>query len=289
MSQVEGAAETLAHDVAKALERAARAAGAVAREAFVSGATGVEHKQGFHDVVTAADREAERVATGALRARFPDARIVGEEDGASGRGEIAFFIDPIDGTSNFASGLPFFCTSIGAFLGDAPIGGCVYDPMRDEMFLAENGALSLNGVPVLPRVRGTRDRDVELLTHAPHEGSRPDDVALSEFAAVVAAFRAVRRLGSCALHLAYVAVGRAAVSHELKFGPWDIAAGLQLVAAGGGQLAAWDAAGRRLAAPLRTIEAVARVVSAGPGFALESASLPGLGRPIPAGFTTTRA
>lgn len=276
--------------VTHALRLAALAAGEVARLAFLDhnhSALDVEQKQGFFDIVTAADRKAEAVAQGVLRQHFPTARILGEEGGWTGDGSLVFYIDPIDGTSNFASGLPFFCVSIGAYESGAPVGACVYDPIRDEMFMAARGQLTLNGRPLKLQARGRSDSQVELLTNAPHEGGVPDAVALAEFGRQVSAFRAVRRLGSCALHLAYVASGRAAICHELKFQSWDIAAGLQLVAAGGGQIAAWDDRGQRLSEPLHHITEIRRVAVAMGGFELEQSSLPGLGRMIPAGLMPT--
>lgn len=274
-------------EVTRAISLAALAAGEVARRAFLENnpdALGVEQKQGYFDIVTAADREAEAVAQGVLRQYFPNSRILGEEGGCTGNGELIFYIDPIDGTSNFASGLPFFCVSIGAYENGAPVGACVYDPMRDEMFMAANGVFSLNGTKMKAQARGTTDSQVELLTNAPHEGGYPSAVALAEFGQQVSAFRAVRRLGSCALHLAYVAAGRAAICHELKFQSWDIAAGLQLVAAGGGQIAAWDRSGQRMADPLRRVAEIRRVVVGMYGFELEQSSLPGLGRVVPDGL-----
>jgi len=270
--------------VACALRLAALAAGEVARRAFLDGnplAMCVEHKQGYFDIVSAADREAEAVAQLVLRQHFPDARILGEEGGWTGCGELVFYVDPIDGTSNFASGLPIFCVSIGAYRRGTPVGACIYDPLRDEMFMATNGAMTLNGATLRAQDRGTFDSQVELLTNAPHEGAIPSHVALAEFGQQVAAFRAVRRLGSCALHLAYVAARRAAICHEVKFQSWDVAAGLQLVAASGGQVVAWDRLGRRMASPLECIEEIRRVVVAIEGYELERSCLPGLGRKMP--------
>lgn len=284
MTGTHATSASLAGDIALALRLAAMAAGEVARQAFAAtGGEGlrIEQKRGYHDIVTVADREAELQATRVLRAHFPAARIVGEEGGASGDGALAFYIDPIDGTSNFASGLPFFCASIGAFLDGAPAGGCIHDPVRGECFEARGGRLLLDGIEVVPATRGTRDREVELLSNSPQEGGPPGPAAIAEFSDALASFRAVRRLGSCALHIAYVATGRAAVAHERGFHAWDIAAGLQMVAAAGGRIVAWGEDGARIEAPLRRIEAVRRVAVSGPGFDLEGASLPGLGRPAP--------
>lgn len=250
-------------EIGRTAREAALAAGAVARQAFASvtpESLPVEQKRGFFDIVTAADKEAEAVAKRVILSRIPASRILGEEDGWSGAGDTTWIIDPIDGTSNFASGLPIFSVSIGAYHAGEPVCGVVYDPVRDELFMAQDGVLTLNGAPLRPVTRGTVDREVELLTNAPYEGDPIDGEALRYFGQLVGSFRAVRRLGSCALHLAYVAAGRAAICHETKFKAWDIAAGMQLVRAAGGQIFAWDAKGRAIADPFAEVEAVTRVI-----------------------------
>lgn len=253
--------------ITEAAIAAARAAGELARTAFLSFAAGgprqIEEKKGYFDIVTVTDRQAEAAASEIIIERVPGSRILGEETGWRGEGDIVWYIDPIDGTSNFASGLPFFCVSIGVFHADGrPICAVIYDPMREELFLAANGALSVNGVPTHCRAGGTEDSRVELLTNVPHEGARPDAAQLSRFADLVENFRAVRRLGSCALQLAYVAAGRAAIGYDEKFSAWDVAAGFQLVVAGGGQLMTWDDQGRPIATPLANLEAARRFIVA---------------------------
>ena len=265
--------------IAETACEAARAAGAVARDAFLAfspDTLAVEQKDGFFDVVTAADKEAEAVAKRVILARLPASRILGEEDGWSGQGDTTWIIDPIDGTSNFASGLPIFAVSIAAYHAGETVCGVVYDPVRDELFMAADGALSLNGQPLKPAVRGRTDREVELLTNAPYEGDPIGREALDTFARLVGSFRAVRRLGSCALHLAYVAAGRAAISHETKFKAWDIAAGMQLVRAAGGRILAWDAQGRPVADPFAEVEQVRRVVVSHGAFDYEGSALAAL-------------
>lgn len=253
--------------VTEAAIDAAKAAGALARKAFLSFADGqprrIEEKQGYFDIVTETDRQAEAAASEIIMARVPASRILGEETGWRGEGDIVWYIDPIDGTSNFASGLPFFCVSIGVFhTSGRPICAVIHDPMREETFLAAEGQLSVNGVPARCKAGGTSDSRVELLTNVPHEGSRPSADQLARFADLVENFRAVRRLGSCALQLAYVAAGRAAIGYDEKFSAWDVAAGFQLVAAGGGQLLAWDENGNRIDDPLKNLEQARRFIVA---------------------------
>lgn len=256
---------------------AARAAGQVARDAFMAGQLGrppdVEEKDGYFDIVTATDREAERIASTIIFDRIPDSRILGEETGWRGTGGTIWIIDPIDGTSNFASGLPFFCVSLAAFdARSRPVCGVIYDPIREELFLSSKDGLTLNDKPARCGAFGRTDRDVELLTNMPHEGARPTSDQLAQFADLVESFRGVRRLGSCALQLAYVAVGRVAVSYDEKFQMWDIAAGFQLVVAGGGQLLAWDADGQAIAEPMGNLSKIRRFLVASQHFDANSSA-----------------
>lgn len=260
-------------DVAR---EAALAAGAIARKGFVDASPETlqtQQKAGFFDIVTASDKAAERAACDTIWSGMPQSRILGEEGGWQGEGQTTWIIDPIDGTSNFASGLPFFSVSIAAYHAGKPVCGIVYDPIREELFMASGGRLTLNGDLVRPFLRGRTDRDVELLTNAPYEGERPSRTAQEAHADLVNSFRAVRRLGSCALHLAYVAVGRVAVGYESKFNAWDIAAGIQLVEAAGGQVIAQDAEGRRLEPGEDALGSVKRLVVAQAGFDYQSSCL----------------
>ena len=266
----------LSATIAGVAREAARAAGAIARKGFVEASPATlqtQQKAGFFDIVTACDKAAEKAACETIWSRLPASRILGEEGGWQGEGETTWIIDPIDGTSNFASGLPFFCVSIAAYHAGKPVCGVVYDPMREELFTAEGGRLALNGAAVEPFARGRTDREVELLTNAPYEGARPSRAAQEAHADLVNSFRAVRRLGSCALHLAYVAVGRVAVAYESKFNAWDIAAGVQLVEAAGGLVVAQDADGGSVAPADYASGAVKRLVVAQAGFDYQSSCL----------------
>ena len=270
----------LSHDLARQIVgaacEAALAAGEIARKGFADASPetlATEQKAGFFDIVTASDKAAEKAACDIIWSRIPASRILGEEGGWQGEGETTWIIDPIDGTSNFASGLPFFCVSIAAYHAGQPVCGVVYDPVREELFLADQGRLTLNGKKVEPFSRGRTDREVEVLSNAPYEGERPSRAAQEAHADLVNSFRAVRRLGSCALHLAYVAVGRVAVAYESKFNAWDIAAGIQLVEAVGGQVHAQDAAGGRVEPRADALGSVKRLVVAQAGFDYQSSSL----------------
>ena len=266
----------LSETIASVACEAALAAGMVAHRGFVNASPeslATQQKAGFFDIVTASDKAAERAACDTIWSRIPASRILGEEGGWQGEGDTTWIIDPIDGTSNFASGLPFFCVSIAAYHKGEPVCGAVYDPVREELFLANSGKLTLNGEVVRHFLRGTTDREVEVLTNAPYEGERPSRAAQEAHADLVNSFRAVRRLGSCALHLAYVAVGRVAIAYESKFSAWDIAAGIQLVQAAGGQIHARDAEGRSVEPREDALGSVKRLVVAQAGFDYQSSCL----------------
>lgn len=277
-----------AAETCRIAEHAARQAGIVIRDAFLAAAAGlalgVEEKNGHADIVTALDRQSERIIRDIINAQMPNSRILGEETGWDGSGDVIWYVDPIDGTSNFAAGLPFFCVSIAAVLADnTPIAGVVYDPIKDEMFSTYGGRLWLDGVEVKPASRAHCDRDAELLTNLPREGKRPSPSEMERFGTLVTSFRAVRRLGSAALQLAYVAVGRAAVNYDENCRPWDIAAGLQLVAASGGRVLCWRP-GRDLPVsdPMAELADLDRILVTTPGYDVENsavlfgwASLPG--------------
>lgn len=265
--------------IAGVAEQAAREAGALIRQSFLDAARGaalgIEEKHGYSDIVTAVDKQSEQLIWRVIREGVPDSRILGEETGWQGDGEVVWYVDPIDGTSNFASGLPFFCVSIAAYTADGrPVAGVVYDPMQDEMFSTHSGQVLLNGEHARSIIRATSDRNAELLTNLPREGSRPSATELERFADLVQNFRAVRRLGSAALQLAYVAIGRAAINYDQDCHPWDIAAGLQLVAASGGQVLCWSKIDNlRLVDPLRGLEHIGKIVVTTAGYDVANSSV----------------
>jgi myo-inositol-1(or 4)-monophosphatase len=194
----------------------------------------VEEKSSFHDLVTKYDRESEEIIADYIFKQYPDSTLVGEEDGIRGKGQVQWYVDPIDGTSNFAAGLPFFCVSIGAALNDQPLAGVIYDPIRRELFTASTQGAFLNGEPI--RAGGHKTDSLALLLTAfpsPHAGISDGDGLL--FAEILRCFATVRRVGSAALALAYVACGRADVVLETSINAWDVAAGMFLVEQAGGR------------------------------------------------------
>jgi myo-inositol-1(or 4)-monophosphatase len=191
-------------------------------------------KQGFFDPVTECDRQSERMIAEHIFRRHSDSSLLGEEGGRQGEGAVAWYVDPIDGTNNFVSGIPFFCVSIGAALGDSMLAGVIYDPVRKEMFAASRAGAFLNGKPIRC-TGGSADRTSTLLTSFPLSGGRANARDLDRFGRLLGSFRSVRRLGSAALNLAYVACGRADASFDEGISAWDVAAGLFILEQAGGR------------------------------------------------------
>ncbi len=200
----------------------------------------VEEK-GRADLVTETDRAIEELLVGSIRSRYPDHRIVAEE-GSNNTGSSAYtwVIDPLDGTTNYAHGVPLFCVSLGVLQGEAPLFGVVYDPLRGELFTAyrERGAYC-NGRRL--QVSQTPSLDAALLTTGfPYDRFTQPDNNIAEFSRMVLHIQGVRRTGSAALDLCYVAAGRTDGHWELGLHPWDTAAGALLVAEAGGRLSDWQ-------------------------------------------------
>ena len=214
-------------ELREACAEAARRGGAILRERF-GGVRTVELKGGI-DLVTDADRASEAAVLGFLRARFPAASILAEESGASaGEGELRFLVDPLDGTTNYAHGLPQFAVNVAVADGEGLAAAATYDPLRDELFTAARGAGAfLGGEPLRPSGRGEVGSAL-LVTGFPYDIHENHEVPLRLFGAFVRRARGVRRLGSAALDLAYVAAGRLDGFWEQGLKPWDIAAGILL-------------------------------------------------------------
>lgn len=255
------------HALEELAREAAELGGRMALETFRgrSAPAEVAEKRAYHDVVTETDRRVEQAITELLLDRAPGSRVLGEEGGWTGDGDLTWYIDPIDGTSNFASGLPIFATSVAALHGEMPVAAAVHEAVTGTTFHLSDGRLLVDGEPYRWPTGALRTQDVEIVTNAPYEGSGLPDGILDPVRAVLGSFRAVRRLGACTLHLVYVAAGRAAASYEYEFYAWDVAAALPLAEAAGCTVLAWDEAGRVLADPTGRPERVRRVLVTAPG------------------------
>ncbi len=214
--------------------RRGQGGGARLREAFRSRPQ-ITTKRDFHDPVTEHDRAAEETIRAVITARWPDSAIVGEEGGQTGSGDLCWYVDPIDGTANFAAGLPFFCVSIAAAVRGELVAGVVYDPVREDEFTASTEGAWCGGKPI--RSQGAaRDREAMLLCSypTPLDLEAEGEEALRRYGRFVGSFAAVRRPGSAALKLAHVAAGWSDAAYGTHSHPWDVAAGALLVRQAGG-------------------------------------------------------
>ena len=213
--------------------RAALQVGDMLVDAFNAGVS-AEEKAGFYDLVTEYDHKAEETIINFIMEQHPDSTVIGEEGGKQGNGSVHWYIDPIDGTTNFATGLPFFCVSIGAAVNGQIQAGIVFDPVKKEMFAATTNGVSVNGQSLHPNLNAKSDSDAVLITAFPLPGDLGNNGDYELFGQMVSRFKSVRRLGSAALSLAYVAAGRADVAFEPRINPWDVAAGYLIVEQAGG-------------------------------------------------------
>jgi myo-inositol-1(or 4)-monophosphatase len=231
----------------------AQAAGVKLVEFFLQGVA-TEYK-GDVDLVTVADRTVEAFLQNALLEAFPSHGIYGEE-GARDRldSEYRWYIDPLDGTTNFAHGFPHFCVSMGlehrpeglAPERDGPIvAGLIYDPLRDEHFVAERGkGAYLNGKPT--HVSPVPELGESLVATGFPSRKRNLNPNIHFYQEFTMRSHGVRRAGSAALDLAYVACGRLDAFWEFNLNPWDTAAGFLLVEEAGGMVTGFDGAYRKL-------------------------------------------
>jgi myo-inositol-1(or 4)-monophosphatase len=230
------------------LDLAALLAGAVdiARQAGALVAEGHRHarvemtKDSEFNVVTDTDHASEALIVRALAERFPSHGVVVEEGSASTGDGITWVVDPLDGTNNFAHGYPMFAVNLAAVLGDTILVGVTYDPLRDELFTAQRGAgAALNGQPlhVSPRARLGESL---VATGFPYDKATNPDNNLPQFVSVVPHVRGVRRSGSAALDLAYVAAGRLDAYWERGTNAWDVAPGILMVQEAGGLVTDYD-------------------------------------------------
>jgi myo-inositol-1(or 4)-monophosphatase len=235
MPSPDAALAAFSAELRAAAAEAARLVADDLRAAF-RGTMAVEFKRDQHDPVTEHDRRAEEAVVKSLTARIPDSGVVGEEDGAQpGTGGVTWYVDPIDGTANFARGLAFWCTSIGAVVDDRIVAGAILDPMTGDLFTADLSGAWLNGEPM--RSTGRR-AEAEALIITGYPSARdvatdgPD--ALARFGDLVTAYGTLRRSGSAALSLAHVAAGWIDAAIGTSVNAWDICAGRLIVEQAGG-------------------------------------------------------
>jgi myo-inositol-1(or 4)-monophosphatase len=224
-------------ELRKACEEAARRGGAILRAKWGTART-VELKGGI-DLVTDADRASEAALLAFLSARFPGAAVLAEESGASGSGAggLRFWVDPLDGTTNYAHGVPHFAVNVAVSDAAGLAAGATYDPLRDELFAATRGGGAFLGAERLRHSGRTALDGALLVTGFPYDIHENHDEPLRLFGAFIRRARAVRRFGSAALDLAYVAAGRFDGFWELRLKPWDVAPGILIAREAGAAVA----------------------------------------------------
>lgn len=220
-------------------EKIARRAGAMLAEA-ISRVHQVEYK-GEINLVTEMDKKCEAFIVEALTTAFPDHAIVAEEGSAiASSSGYRWFVDPLDGTTNYAHGLPIYCVSLGLEKDGELICGVVFDPSQDELFTATaDGGAFLNGKPLRVSTETELLKSL-LVTGFPYDIRQTRHDNLANFCTFAKRARAVRRLGSAALDLCWIAAGRFDGFWELKLSPWDMAAGVLFVREAGGLVTDFD-------------------------------------------------
>ena len=230
------------------IERVSREAGALLRERLHD-----DHTVGYKgeiNLVTEADRLSEALIVGRIAALFPTDDILAEESPERASGSACrWIIDPLDGTTNYAHGYPFFCVSLALEVEGVVHLAAIFDPMLGELFLAERGAgARLNGAPIAISKTGLLSQSL-LATGFPYDIRVNRNNNISYFKAMAMRAQAIRRGGSAALDLAYVAAGRFDGFWELRLSPWDTAAGWLLITEAGGRVTDLDGHAYGLQAP----------------------------------------
>ena len=217
-------------------------AGIILLRGFRSDKTVISYKSRT-DLVTDADRASEAFLVDRISKRFPDHTIIAEEGSRKdAAGGYIWYVDPLDGTNNFAHGIPLFCVSIGVFSIELRqvVAGVVYNPFLNEMFTAVRGkGAFLNEMPI--RVSSLDDIGISLVaTGFPYDKAISENNNLKEFNRIIPRIQGIRRMGSAAIDLSYVACGRLDGYWEAKLNSWDMAAGSLIVEEAGGRVTRYN-------------------------------------------------
>jgi len=224
------------HEITDFTIRIAREAGAIAMKGFRNRELGIDLKVDFHDMVTIYDRACEEHVRAAILEHYPDSTIVGEEEGASsGAGRLAWHIDPIDGTANFARGMALWAVSIGVALDGEVVSGVVYDPANEHLFWADDRGAFLGDEPM--RSWGFTKQEQATVACSfplPRDLVHYPDLALSQFAEVTNSFAQVRALGASTIALCWIAAGWIDATISFEAHSWDVTASAFIIRKAGG-------------------------------------------------------
>ncbi len=229
-------------ELTKCAVDAALKAGAILRNGFGT-AFEISNKEGRNNLVTEYDHLSEKAIIGHINNVFPEHVFLAEESGSTGMNKpdvVRWVIDPLDGTVNFAHSLPIFSISIAAELNRELLCGVIYHPILDELFVAKKGmGATLNG----RKISVSSNSDINsafLVTGFPYNVDRNPGHCVEHFVGIIRKGIPIRRLGSAALDLAYVAAGRFDGFWEIELNPWDVAAGVLLVREAGGKVTQYN-------------------------------------------------
>ncbi len=225
------------NDLTQTAIQAARLGGAILQDYAQKGFT-IHSKDQAINLVTEADLQSEKAIIQLIQKTFPDHQILSEEQGLQDipHHPIKWIIDPLDGTINFAHGFPMYNVSIGVEYQGTCVLGVIFDPTRDELFLGQQGrGATLNGTPI--HVSATpKLAEALLVTGFAYDIHTATDNNLKEFCAFTVRARGMRRTGTAAIDLCYIACGRLDGFWELQLSPWDTAAGKVIVEEAGGKI-----------------------------------------------------
>lgn len=253
---------TMPTTVVQAVE-IAREAGALLRQGYGQKKE-ITRKSSAVDWVTQYDTAAEQIILARLQEIFPGHRVVAEESGHNQiESEFVWYVDPLDGTTNFAHGFPVFCVSIALYQGQTPLVGVIYDPLRDECFFAARGEgafLQGNGQTTRMQVSTASELVNSLLaTGFPYDRHTSEQDNLAQTRAFLKRAQGLRRAGAAALDMAYVAAGRLDGYWEYKLNSWDVAAGALLVQEAGGLVTGVDGRSFSLAPRMSLVASNGRI------------------------------
>ncbi|HQT81938.1 MAG: inositol monophosphatase [Ferrovum sp. 37-45-19] len=222
------------HPMLNTAIKAARRAGSIINRAALDIDRLKIARKGPADYVTEIDKAAEEAIISVLQEAYPDHSFLGEESGALGQSEYQWIIDPIDGTTNFLHGFPMYAVSIALSVRGVITQGVIYDPLKNDLFTATRGAGAFLNERRLRVSAQTRMEDALIGSGFPYSSMDNQERYLRMLAVVMRESAGIRRPGSAALDLAYVAAGRYDGFWELGLKPWDMAAGVLLIQEAGG-------------------------------------------------------